>query len=179
MMLVTIVAPAACKEGILIMKIAKRLASICSLFIAPAILVIAEQVVPGMDVTAAPAVHVSIATDQAKIPTPPGGWADFSTLEPNDPRIRISADDAAAVAVSRFGLEPSAVDETVGVVPAMAKVEIVPTMQLAPSWVVTADVAMSAGMGRYVGERLCIVIDATTGEYRYAYLADFVPSAGI
>lgn len=91
---------------------------------------------------------------------------------PSEP---VTAAQALHTAESEYSLQDSQVDRTIGIVSATASLDSDPRHQNEPVWIVTTDVptrGFSLLTFNTVYEKFCVVVDATTGKYQYAYVAD-------
>jgi len=102
-----------------------------------------------------------------------------SSLPTTAPDLKVSAADAINVAETTFNLTDSAVDQSIGVIPAVMSIRTDPLHQDEDSWVVTFDTPSrptGPGTQGYEYEKLCVVVDASTGQYLWAYPADLQPT---
>lgn len=114
-----------------------------------------------------------VSADVKALPTRPDILV--SPLSASDPGLKISAADAVRAAESQTGLLDSEIDRNIGIVRAIVSIHGNPLHQRERVWIVTADVeshphAMIAP--DVVFHKLCIVIDARTGQYEFGFPAD-------
>lgn len=86
-----------------------------------------------------------------------------------------TAQDAVALAESQFHLNEGQLDSDVGIVRATVSILGDPGHRAIKAWVVTANVdirGQSPATSNTVYHKLCIVIDASTHAYSFAYTAD-------
>lgn len=114
-----------------------------------------------------------LRTDVRALPQRP----DIRTmpLALGDASVRTTLIGAVSTAEKEFNLPDTAVDRTIGVVPARITVAGSRKHQAEAVWIVTAD-ADIMGQGpatrNTVYRKLCIVINAASGRYEFAYAAD-------
>jgi hypothetical protein len=105
----------------------------------------------------------------------------FDTL-PHRPDIEIAAFDggnsttsaasAVQVATGKFHVQVSQVDHAIGVVEARVGIKGDPVHHDEAAWVVTIDYDLRAPGSHELFHKLCVVVDARTGQFQYAYQAD-------
>lgn len=93
----------------------------------------------------------------------------YAVLGPQE--ARIPASGAIASATRAFGVLDSQVDRRIGAVRALIGWRADRRRQPIRAWIVTADTSL-VGPNGILYRKICIVVDATTAQYRFAYAAD-------
>jgi methionine-rich copper-binding protein CopC len=97
------------------------------------------------------------------------------TLLP-DTAVKITPQQAVNVAEQRFDLTDQQIDVGIGVVRAVLSVTGMPGHQYDKAWVVTADDPIRAPGNGLLYQKLCVAVDAVTGQVLYAFSVDPTPS---
>lgn len=116
---------------------------------------------------------VKVSGDVNSLPQRPD--IQLAPVSASDPAMKTSADAAVSAAEREFGLRDAQIDPSIGVVRAVASIEGSPVHHLERVWIVPVDIdtwGRGADIRDTVFHKTCIVIDATTGRYEYAYQAD-------
>lgn len=108
-----------------------------------------------------------LSTDVSAVPHKPA--MTLVALPPS--ALQVSASQAVSVAKREFALDDSQLDSSVGVVAAELTLGRDPTKQKQQVEIVTADQDFQGPNG-VLYHRLCVVVDAHTGAYLYAYTAE-------
>lgn len=138
--------------------------------LAPALLALAAVTVASHVADAHAGTGLRTSANVQRIPSRPDVKLSASPAADS----KVSAGAALAAAEAAFGLSDAQIDSNIGIVRARVTVPGDPRRHNLHAWVVTANVdIMGQGPATWnlMYRKLCIVIDATTGRYVFAYTA--------
>lgn len=106
----------------------------------------------------------------------------ISAVSASDPAFQSTADTALAAAKKEFGIRDNEIDYSAGIVKASITIAGDQRHRNERSWIVIVNrttPSFAPGTQNGAFRKLCIVVDAVTGQYEYAYTADLEGSVGL